>query len=172
MATVDLLMFLSSPLWQEGMLDSWLLPHNITVLYAFACPHCSWFHCVGDLTKKDGKKWQRKVESYPVITWVVITSPAPITAEFLISVAKSQDAYGYVKIQPLIDISAICTFLLTVHLCSNPTFLHSFLTSRWYIFLTLKTSPQLTILHRQFSVECWPTFPLSALTLQTPNPVV
>lgn len=54
-ATVDLLMFLSRPLWQEGMLDSWLLPHNITVLYAFACPHCSWFHCVGDLTKKKGK---------------------------------------------------------------------------------------------------------------------
>lgn len=124
-ATVDLLMFLSSLLWQDGMFDFWLLPHNITVLYASACPHCSWSSLCWWLNKKKKKKekWQRKVESYPLIIWVVITSPIAITAEFLNSVANPQDACGYVKIKTLTDFFGYappfsqCTSAQTQHYC-------------------------------------------------------
>lgn len=67
------------------------------------------FHCVGDLTKKrkNGKeKWSPTLSSSELSSH----SPVPITAEFLNSVAISQDAY--VKIQTL-------TSILAMHLPSH-----------------------------------------------------
>lgn len=172
-STVDLLMFLSSLLWQEGMFDSWLLPHNITVLYASACPHCSWFSLCWWLNKIMEKKKNGKKSGI-------------LPCHHLTCHRISSSHHSWVPQQccqipgclwlcyntNLPDFKAMLPPpLLTVHLCSNPTLLHSFLTSRWYISSKHRyNSPSCTV---SFSgILAPPTFPLSALTLQTPNPLI
>lgn len=171
-AIVDLLMFLSSLLWHEGMFDSWLLPHNITVLYASACPHCSWFSLCWWLNKK--KNGEKKAKKSGILS-----------CHHLSCHHISSSHHSWVPKQ-------CCQTLRRLWLCSNtnltdfsPMLLPShnapllkpnitapaYLTPQWTFPYRQEPRHNPPILHHQFHWNTGPRFPLSAVTLQPPNPV-
>lgn len=109
--------------------------------------------------KKWREKRQGKVESYPVIIWVVITSPVPITAEFLKQCCQTLRRLWLCSNTNLTDFSPTLLPFHNAPLLKPNITATACLTPQWHISLPSRPRHNPPILHHQFHWNTGPHFP-------------